>query len=73
MKKIVTISGMHCEHCSTRVQEALEKIKGVKKVKVNLDKKEAIINGEVDDNVIKDTITTLGYEVENISEKKGLF
>ena len=35
--------------------------------------KDFVLTDEVDDNVIKDTITTLGYEVENITEKKGLF
>lgn len=73
MKKVVKINGMKCEHCSSRVQSALEKLDSVKSVKVNLDKKEAVISGEVDDQLIKDTITSAGYEVVEITVKKGLF
>ena len=45
MKKIIQINGMKCEHCTSRVEEALKKIANVKSVKVNLAKKEAIIHG----------------------------
>ncbi|MCL5070724.1 MAG: cation transporter [Actinobacteria bacterium] len=34
-KKIVYIKGMHCRSCSLLIEEALRKIKGIIKVKVN--------------------------------------
>lgn len=39
MKKIIQINGMKCEHCTSRVEEALKKIANVKSVKVNLAKR----------------------------------
>lgn len=45
----------------------------MKSVKVNLAKKEAIINGDVDNSILEETIKNAGYEVVSISVKKGLF
>lgn len=73
MKKIIQINGMKCEHCTSRVEEALKKVPNVKSVKVNLAKKEAIINGDVDNSILEETIKNVGYEVVSISVKKGLF
>ena len=39
-KKIISIEGMHCSHCSGRVEKTLLTIDGVKKAKVDLKKKE---------------------------------
>ena len=74
MKKIMTVEGMHCEHCSARVEKALNSINGVK-AKVNLKKKTAAIelSSNVSDQTLKDAVTEEGYEVVSIEEKKGLF
>ena len=72
MKKIIQINGMKCEHCTSRVEEALKKIANVKSVKVNLAKKEAIIHGDVEDSVLEEA-KKAGYEVVSIYVKKGLF
>ena len=34
-KKIISIEGMHCEHCAKKVKTVLSSIEGVNKVKVN--------------------------------------
>ena len=73
MKKIIQINGMKCEHCTSRVEEALKKIANVKSVKVNLAKKEAIIRGDVEDSVLEEAVKKAGYEVVSIYVKKGLF
>ena len=73
MKKIIQINGMKCEHCTSRVEEALKKIANVKSVKVNLAKKEAIIHGDVEDSVLEEAVRKSGYEVVSIYVKKGLF
>ena len=46
----------------------LASIKGVKKVKINLDKKEAIIKSKekLDINILKKAITDLDYEIISI-------
>lgn len=74
MKKIIEINGMHCQKCSGRVESALNGIEGVS-AKVNLAKKNAVvaIKGDVSDEVLKKTVTDLGFEVVGITEKKGIF
>ena len=43
---VIKIEGMSCEHCAKKVSQNLLTIKGVKKVKVNLKEKEAIISSK---------------------------
>ena len=68
MKKIIKIEGMHCSHCSGRVEKTLSLLEGVKKVKVDLKKKYAEIVCDVDisNEVISNSITELGFEVIEI-------
>lgn len=67
-KTIIKIEGMKCQHCAAKVLNALENIAGVKKVKINLDKKEAIIKSKekLDTTKLKKAITDLDYEVISI-------
>jgi mercuric ion binding protein len=39
----LTVTGLHCEPCADTVQEALQKVKGVKEAKVSFDDKEAVV------------------------------
>lgn len=68
MRKIINIEGMHCEHCSNRVNKSLSSLDGVKKVKVDLKKKTAEIEltNEVSDQLIIETISDAGFEVISI-------
>lgn len=68
MKKVISIEGMHCDHCSGRVNDALANLQGVDKVKVNLKKKNAVVkcSDELSNDTIKQTITKLGFEVVDI-------
>lgn len=63
MKITVKIDGMHCEHCSARVKNALEKIKGAC-AEVDLKNKQAVINTpeDIPDKVLEETINDLGFE-----------
>ena len=56
MKKQIdlTISGMSCSHCVMTVTKALSGEKGVKKVNVDLDKKEATVTAK--DNVTPESL-----------------
>ena len=45
-KLILTIEGMSCNHCVSTVKEALSKADNVKKVKVRLRKKEAMVESD---------------------------
>ncbi|MBE6070392.1 MAG: heavy-metal-associated domain-containing protein [Clostridium butyricum] len=68
MKKTVSIEGMSCNHCVAHVKEALEGLDGVTSVKVNLDKKCALIESklEIKDEEIKCVIEDAGYDVTKI-------
>lgn len=75
MKKIINIEGMSCEHCKSRVENALKALEGADSVKVNLKNKTAAVSmkTEVSDSILEDTITELGFEPVKIELKKGLF
>ena len=74
MKKIIEINGMHCPKCAGRVENALNAIDGVN-AKVNLAKKQAVVTlkAELADEVLKNAVASLGFEVVSIAEKKGIF
>lgn len=76
MKKIITVEGMHCQHCQMSVEKALGQVNGVSSVKVDLNKKRAVVTFdeiEVSDDALKDAITQAGFEATEIKLKKGLF
>ncbi len=66
----VKIEGMSCNHCAKKVESSLLELDNIKKVKVNLTKKIAIIysNSKLDDNLLKEKIESLGYQVQEIKE-----
>ena len=59
----VKINGMSCQHCVASVTKAIQDVSGVSQVSVDLDKGEATYDGEVDQLVIKEAITKIGFEV----------
>ena len=67
-KKKVNIEGMMCEHCKSKVENALSSIEGVSKVKVSLKDKNAIITSkvEIDDEIIKEKVTGVDKTVVSI-------
>lgn len=67
MKKILSIEGMSCSHCSDRVEKALNSISGVKAA-VDLDAKTATVSMEapVPDEVLAKAVEDAGYEVVNV-------
>lgn len=66
-KRVIRISGMHCEHCAKAVTEALNKVEGVS-AKVNLAANEAVLSydREIDVNRIIQTVKDAGYKVVGI-------
>lgn len=69
MKKVLTVEGMMCAHCTGRVQKALEGIDGVDSVAMSLENKtaEVTLSKEVPDDVLKAAVTDAGYEVTGIA------
>jgi copper chaperone len=68
MKKKISIEGMSCEHCVAHVKNALEGIDGVSAVEVNLEGKYAIVQTDVNDEILKEAIEEEGYDVVKIEE-----
>lgn len=68
IKKNIKIEGMSCMHCAKKVENGLKEIKEVKSVNVNLEEKnaEVILKQEVENNILKEKIEDLGYEVKEI-------
>ena len=61
----VKIKGMSCQHCVASVTKTLSEVEGITDVQVDLDKGEATFNelSPVDEQIIKDAITKIGFEV----------
>ena len=61
----IRVKGMSCQHCVASVTKALSEIEGVTDVQVSLEKGEATFNEQspVDNTIIKDAITKIGFEV----------
>jgi copper chaperone CopZ len=62
MAKEYRINGMMCVHCKARVEKELATVAGVTSVKVDLDKKLAIVEGDHSEQAIADKVNALGYE-----------
>ena len=75
LKKILTVEGMHCEHCAASVEKAVAAIEGVSDAKVNLSKKTctAKIKEDMPDSLFKDAVKNAGFEVISCETKKSLF
>lgn len=69
-KIIVGIDGMMCGHCASKVESTLKDIDNVSKVKVNLEKKEAVIiyTDKINKEEIEERISDLDYKVTKIEE-----
>ena len=66
-ERIFKIKGMSCNHCANNVQKNLEKLEGVKSVRVDLASEAAYVEGDASYEEVVSTIERLGFEV--IKEK----
>jgi len=62
MAKKYIIGGMTCNHCRMTVENALTKLPDVQSVKVDLQNGVAYVEGNPDDNTVKQIVESLGYE-----------
>lgn len=65
---VLKIKGMSCQHCVVSISKALKDIKGVKDVKVSLEKGSAEVNYDdklVTKSQMKDAVVDAGYTVIN--------
>ena len=59
------VNGMMCEGCENRVKNAIKNIEGVENVTADHNTGKVIIisNNEVSEEIIKETLEDIGYEV----------
>ena len=67
MKKVLKIDGMMCNHCTGRVEQALNAMDGVQ-ASVSLEEKSATVtlSKDISDEALVETVTKAGYEVVDI-------
>ena len=66
MTKTISIEGMMCMHCASRVEKVLNDLPGVTAT-VDLDGKLATVIGDVSDDTLRKAVTDAGYEVVDIN------
>ena len=68
MKKILTVEGMSCMHCSARVEKALSAVVGVSSAKVDLEKKTATVElaADVANETLIAAVEDAGYDVTEV-------
>jgi len=63
MRTKLIIHGMSCGHCVDAVREALSKVRGVDKVvDVDLERAEAIVEGQTDTDQLVAAVAEAGYQ-----------
>ena len=67
LKKVLTIEGMMCGHCTGRVEQALNALEGVK-AEVSLDDKTATVTAteDVSEEMLVKAVTDAGYTVIDV-------
>ncbi|MGO2637742.1 MAG: copper chaperone CopZ [Enterococcus viikkiensis] len=69
MKKQFEINGMSCNHCVAKVEQAINQLDGIDKVKINLKKNNGTVKfdeAQVSADKIAAAVTEAGYETEVI-------
>ncbi len=59
---VYRIEGMSCNHCKNSVEKALKALDNIEDVEVILGKKEAVVTGAPNDEIVKKTVEELGFE-----------
>lgn len=60
----LSVRGMHCGGCASRVESALSGVTGVRRVEVSLDDDEATVEADdqADDGALVEAVEGAGYE-----------
>lgn len=64
---VISVDGMHCNHCKARVENALKALKGVKKFEVSLENGSATVAyvaKKITPDTIASVITQSGFEAK---------
>ncbi len=61
--KTFLVEGMTCNHCAAQVKDVVLNIDGVQDVRVNLEKKNVVVDGDYSSDEIKSSIEKAGYKI----------
>lgn len=68
----ISVTGMHCNGCVSKVETALKKVDGVESVNVQLDPGIVSIVGIVERELISDAVTSLGFLISEGDASKNV-
>lgn len=58
----IKVNGMSCGHCKDRVEKGLSKLDGVTAVRVDLPSGTVTVEGDVSEELLRNTLDELGYD-----------
>lgn len=64
---VLSVDGMHCNHCKAKVENTLKALKGVKKAEADLNKSEALVTyvpNKITPEVLANAINEAGFKAE---------
>ena len=64
---IISVEGMHCNHCKAKVENLLKAVKGVKSATADLENREAVVTcvvGKVDKDELVKIINEAGFSAK---------
>jgi copper chaperone CopZ len=64
MSTTLKVNGMTCMHCVAAVKKALEQVPGVQTAEVSLEKAQAVVTGDADEQAMVAAIKEEGYSAE---------
>lgn len=62
MTRTYVVKGMSCNHCRSTVEKAIANLEGVESVSVDLSTGNAVVEGEVAPEVVKEAIEKAGFD-----------
>ena len=72
MRAVYKVTGMHCASCSSNIEKAVGKLKGIRSARVNLTAEKLYINGDFDLEGIKKAVNNAGdFELFEEEAKEG--
>ena len=65
LSTLISVEGMHCNHCAANVQKALSSVKGITHANVSLELSRAEISGEdYNPEEVIQAVKSLGFDAE---------
>ena len=63
-RKQLKVKGMMCNHCTANVEKGISSVEGVISVSADLATGNVYVEGDFDEQAVKDKIIELGYQVD---------